>query len=190
MMETDDKQVEITKQDLHKVVPAAPRQELQGPKPVKVSYPALLTRPAGVATSCAKCGSPVHRTPSAVPFKGGPYQGGFLCSECWILDWEDNPDIAADAATRQWLSEEARRIKMRRAGGASTLYQDGVNHVYLTQRGTILIDLARLPFGGPDEYDPERVKTLLKLLTVAADKAPGFGAEQAETPPKPAPPQA
>ena len=79
---------------------------------------------------------------------------------------------------------------MRRAGGASTLYQDGVNHVYLTQRGTVLIDMARLPFGGPDEYDPERVKTLLMLLMAIAEKAPGFGPEAKETPPKPASPPA
>ena len=189
-MDAEDKQVEITKQNLHKVVPAAPQGELQGPKPVKVSNPILITRPAGVPTTCAKCGAPVHRTPSAVPFKGGPYQGGFLCGDCWVLDWEGNPDIAADGPTRQWLSEEARRIKMRRAGGASTLYQDGVNHVYLTQRGTVLIDLVRLPFGGPDEYDPERVKTLLMLLMAIAEKAPGFGPEAKETPPKPASPPA
>ncbi len=187
-MDGGEKKVEIRKQDSHRVVPAAPHQELQGSKPVKVANPLLVARSAPVPTTCAQCGAPVHRTPSSIPFKQGPHQGGFLCRECWILEWAGSPEIAADAPTRQWFEEEARRIKIRRAGGSSTIYQDGVNTVYLTQRGTVLIDLARLPFGSPDEYDPERFRALMRLFQAVAKKMPGFGAEEkppVDNPPKP-----
>ncbi len=184
MKDGEEKQVEITKPDSHRVVPAAPQKELKGPTPVKVSNPLLVARSAPVPTTCAQCGEPVHRTPSAIPFTHGPHQGGFLCKECWILEWAGSPEIAADAPTRQWFEEEARRIKMRRAGGSSTIYQDGVNTVYLTKRGTVLIDLARLPFGSPDEYDPDRFQALLRLFEAVAKKMPEFGANE-KAPPEP-----
>ena len=191
-MNDEEKKVEIKKPE-RRVVPSSSVQELQPHAPLKVGNPLLVTRAAPIPTTCAQCGAPVHRTPSSIPFKGGPHQGGFLCRECWILEWAENPDIAADTPTRQWFADEARRIRMRRAGGASTLYQDGVNKAYLTQRGTVLIDIARAPFGGPDEYDPARFQTLMRLFKVVAEKVPGFapgGTAEPETPAPPAPPPA
>ncbi len=189
-MADEEKKVEIRKAE-RRVVPAAPAQEIHPPTPVKINNPLLLTRAAPIPTTCAQCGAPVHRTPSSVPFKGGPHQGGFLCRDCWILEWAENPDIAADAPTRQWFSDEERRIRMRRAGGSSTLYQDGVNKAYLTPRGTVLIDLARLPFGGADEYNPARFKALVRLFKAVGEKIPGFStalsADEKTAPPTPSP---
>ncbi len=86
---------------------------------------------------------------------------------------------------------------MRRAGGSSTLYQDGVNKAYLTPRGTVLIDLARLPFGGPDEYDPARFQALVRLFKAVGEKIPGFSTDlpadektALPTPPPAEPPKA
>jgi hypothetical protein len=167
-----------------KVVPAAPPEQLR-PKnaPLRVGNPTLVPGASPVPTMCAQCGAPVHRKPASIPFKAGPHRGGFLCQECWILEWAGNPEIAADAPTRQWFAEEAERIKIRRAGGAQVLYQDGVNRAYLTQRGTVLLDLAKLPFGGPDEYDPGRFQAMLRLFEAVAQKVPGFAPPAAPPPP-------
>lgn len=192
-MSDAENDVEITKPETRTVVPASPQEELKSGTPVKVHNPALISQSAPMPTTCAKCGAPVHRTPSSVPFKGGSHPGGFLCRECWVLEWAESPDVAADAPTRKWIAEEATRIKVRRAGGSSTIYKDGVNSVYLTKRGTILIDLARLPFVGPDEYDPARVQTLIKLFKAVSEKLPQFATEAKLVPPKeppPAPPKA
>lgn len=175
--------------EVRKVVPAAPLGELRPPGgPLKIGNPLLLQGGAPVPTMCAQCGAPVHRKPSSVPFKGGPHQGGFLCQECWILEWAGNPEIAADVPTRQWFAEEAARIRMRRAGGAQVLYQDGTSKAYLTPRGTVLVDLAKLPFGGPDEYDPGRYRSMLRLFEAVAQKVPGFALAPApDAPPAQAP---
>jgi hypothetical protein len=156
------------------------------PKPMPVGNPLLINRAAPIPTACAQCGTPVRRTPGSVPFTSGPHQGGFLCRDCWILEWEGNPDVAADSPTRKWFAEEAQRIRVRRAGGAEILYNDGHHKAYLTPRGTILIDVARLPFGGPDEYDPDRFKTLMQVFKAVGEKVPGFGGPATEPPPKPA----
>lgn len=191
-------QVEIKKPgtaDQNRVVPSAP-QDHTPPKPVPVGNPLLVTATgataATVPTACAKCGAPVHRKPAAIPFKGGPHRGGFFCRDCWILEWADNSDIASDETTRQWMAEESRRIRMRRAGGSDVLYSDGTNKAYLTPRGTVLIDLKRLPFGGADEYDPDRCKALLDMFRAVAEKQiPGyptaFGNPENEPKPEPEP---
>ncbi len=179
----------------NRVVPSAP-QDHTPPKPVPVGNPLLVTATpaATVPTACAKCGAPVHRKPATVPFKGGPHRGGFFCRDCWILEWAENPDIASDETTRQWMAEESRRIRMRRAGGSDVLYSDGTNKAYLTPRGTVLIDLKRLPFSGADEYDSDRFKTLLAMFQAIADKrVAGYGTvlgqpeKEPEPEPEPAP---
>lgn len=174
MTKGDEKQVEIRKPDQNVVVPATPQEQIQPPVPVKVANPTLVSRTSGVPTTCAQCGSPLRRKAGAKPFTGGPHQGGFLCQECWVLEWAEHPDVAADASTRQWFLDEAERIRVRRAGGSSTIYEDGVNRAYLTPRGTVLIDIARCPFGGPDEYDSDRFKALIRMFQALSVKVPGF----------------
>ena len=117
-----------------------------------------------VPVLCVKCGAKTQKTQSSRPFNEGPYKGGFLCQDCIILDWSDQPGIAADVATRKWLEEESRRIRLQRAGeGAKLVYDDGANRAYLTRRGTVVVDLARAPFGAPDEYDADRFQALMRL---------------------------
>lgn len=187
---TDERELQFKKPSAPKVVPAAPSHQVQVPKaPRAVENPLLVARRSAIPMSCAKCSAPVHRKPSSVPFQGGPHQGGFLCQECWILEWADNPEIAADAPTRQWFAEEAARIRTRRAGGSEVLYHDGVNKAYLTPRGTVLIDLAKLPFGSPDEYDPGRFSALMGLFRAVSAKVNGYEIppiQEALKPPDPA----
>jgi hypothetical protein len=185
-----DKQAEIKIEGaaVAKIVPAAPSSQVRPPQPpLSIGNPMLLTRAAPIPTACAQCGATVHRTPSSTPFKGGPHHGGFMCPECWILEWADHPEIAADAPTRQWFAEEAARIRTRRAGGAEVLYRDGQNKAYLTKRGTVLVDLAKLPFGSPDEYDPDRFRTLIRLFRAVASKVDGY--EMPDPDPIPEPPK-
>ncbi len=123
-----------------------------------------------VPVLCKRCGANTQRTPSSTPFIEGPYKGGFLCQDCRVLDWADHPEIAGDAGTRQWIEEEARRIHLKRAGeGSQLLYDDGANRAYLTRRGTITVDLTRTPFGAPDEYDPDRFRSLMRLFEGVKD---------------------
>jgi hypothetical protein len=64
--------------------------------------------------------------------------------------------------------------------GSELLFEDGESRAFLTDRGTVLIDLKRLPFGGPDEYDGDRFKVLLKMAKAFEEKqVPGY-----EAPPK------
>lgn len=87
-----------------------------------------------------------------------------------VLDWSDQPGIAADAETRQWIEEESRRIRLQRAGeGSQLVYDDGANRAYLTRRGTVVVDLARAPFGAPDEYDADRFQSLMRLFEGVKD---------------------
>lgn len=169
------KDMEIRKPE-RRVVPAtADPKGVTPPKPLPITNPLLVNRPSAIPTACAQCGTPVRRTPGSIPFTSGPHQGGFLCRECWILEWDGNPDVAADGPTRRWFAEEAQRIRVRRAGGAELLYNDTHHKAYLTPRGTVLIDVARLPFGGPDEYDPDRFQSLMRVFKVVGEKVPGFG---------------
>lgn len=146
--------------------PSSPAATPTAPSPASRWTPASSVRPpAPIPATCAQCGAEIKRTPASVPFRGGPHQGGFLCQECWILEWDSNPDIAADAATRQWFYQEARKIRLKRAStGGEVIYQNGENRAYRTQRGTIVIDLKRIPFGGADEFDRQRLDELRKLL--------------------------
>jgi hypothetical protein len=147
------------------------------PSPASRWTPASTVRPPGpIPATCAQCGAEIKRTPASVPFRGGPHQGGFLCQECWILEWDSNPDIAADAATRQWVSQEARKVRLKRAAtGGDVIYQNGENRAYRTQRGTIVIDLKRIPFGGADEFDRPRLEELKKLLEHITHLPPAGG---------------
>ena len=150
--------------------------------PIPVENPGMISRRIPIAVSCAQCGDKMTRDPATVPFQAGPYKGGFLCKECWIIYWDEHPEILAAAASRQWVKSEARAIRVKRAGaGSELLFEEDGSRAYLTERGTVLVDLKRLPFGGPDEYDPARFATLLKIAQACRDKeVPGYGSSPAK----------
>lgn len=149
-------------------VPAQPGSPAasEGPSPASRWTPASAIRPPGpIPATCAQCGAEIKRAPASVPFKGGPHHGGFLCQDCWVLEWDANSDIAADLATRQWFSAEARKIRLRRAAvNGEVVYQNGEARAYRTQRGTVVIDIKRIPFGGADEFDRARLEELRKAV--------------------------
>jgi hypothetical protein len=161
-------------------VPAKDREEvtlvLVPIVPIPVENPGMVSRRIPIPVSCAQCGSRMTRDPSTVPFRVGPFKGGFLCRECWILYWDDRPELLADVKSRQWVSGQAREIRLKRVGdGSELLFEDGESRAFLTDRGTVLVDLKRLPFGGPDEYDGERFKILLKMAKAFQEKlVPGY----------------
>lgn len=145
-------------------------------QPMRVENPGMTVRRSPVALLCAQCGAQMTRDPATVPFGSGPWKGGFLCKECWVLHWDEHPELLADAESRRWVSQEARSIRLKRVGGgAELLFEEGPHRAYLTERGTVIVDIARLPFGGPDEYDPDRFATLLRVAQALRDKkVPGY----------------
>ena len=96
-----------------------------------------------------------------------------------MLSTLEKLEILADAASRQWVKLEARAIRVKRAGaGSELLFEEDGNRAYLTDRGTVLIDLKRLPFGGPDEYDAARFQILLKMAKAFEAKGVDMGPER------------
>lgn len=147
--------------------------------PIPVENPGMLSRRAPIRVSCAQCGERMMRDPSAAPFQNGPFKGGFFCKDCWVLYWDEHPELLADAASRQWVRAEARTIHAKRVGaGAELLFEEDGNRAYLTERGTVLITLKRLPFGGPDEYDAGRFQMLLKMAKAFEEKGVDMGPER------------
>lgn len=163
--------------------PPAVREEvtlvLQKVVPIQVENPGMISRRIPIPVSCIQCGEKMTRDPATVPFQTGPYKGGFLCTECWVLYWDEHPEILADAASRQWVKAQARAILIKRAGaGSELLFEEDGNRAYLTDRGTVLIDLKRMPFGGPDEYDASRFQMLLKMAKAFEAKGVDMGPER------------
>lgn len=146
------------------------------PQPLAVENPGMMARRAPVSLLCAQCGVQMTRDPAATPFKTGPWKGGFLCKDCWVLYWDEHPELIADASSRGWVAQQARSIRLKRVGGgAELLFEEGPNRAYLTERGTVIVDIERLQFGGPDEYDPARFAILMKIAKACHDKqVPGY----------------
>lgn len=139
--------------------------------PIPVENPGMVSRRIPIAVSCAQCDARMTRDPATAPFRTGQFKGGFLCRDCWVLYWDDHPEMLADVKSRQWVLAEARSIRLRRAGaGSELLFEEDGNRAYLTPRGTVLIDLKRLPFGGPDEYDANRFGVLLRMSKAFGEK--------------------
>lgn len=153
-------------------VKAKPRREIipagdptAASQPLTVENPGFMTRKVPIVTTCAQCGAHTTRNPGTTPFSTGQYKGGFFCRECWTLYWDEHPELLGDAKSRAMVAEEARRIRLKRAGdGSKLLFEGDGNRAFLTPRGTVIIDLKRLPFGGPDEFDEDRLKALGTLL--------------------------
>lgn len=144
-----------------------------GPYPLKDS--GVVVRKLPIPTNCAQCGARTVRDPGTLPFSTGPYKGGFFCKDCWTLHWDEHPELLADAATRAEVAEKAREIRLRRAGNACEILAeaDGAR-AYLTPRGTVFLEIPRNPFGGPDEFDPARFKTLATLMEGVRQKVEAF----------------
>ena len=146
-------------------------------QPMPVENSLLVGRKVPVAVLCAECGQKMTRTPTARPFSEGPHKGGFRCQSCWALYWDEHPELLANQESRRLVANQAREIRIKRAGGEGSelLYDDGENKAFLTARGTIVLALKRSTFDGPDEYDGERFKTLLKAIeAVYGKKVPGY----------------
>lgn len=137
-------------------------------EPITVDNPGFVTRKQPIGTTCAQCGAKTSVKPGSLPFSSGPYKGGFLCPDCWTLFWDEHPELLGDAKSRAVVAEEARRIRLKRAGdGSELIVEDTGNRAFYTRRGTVVIDLKRLPFGGADEYDAQRIATMRRLLEAA-----------------------
>lgn len=125
---------------------------------------------------CAICSAPPKRLPPAGdPFEAGPYQGRYWCGDCWTLYYDEHPDNLADADTRQFVAEEAKKIRLDRLrNGAEVIYEDGENRAFLTERGTILFDVHSATPMQPMEFDPERFMAMVKAMQAVKGKVPGY----------------
>jgi hypothetical protein len=159
--------------------PANPDEfvRLEKVEPLQVENPGLVRRMA-IPVSCAQCGSRMERSATASPFKDGPFKGGFFCNACWTLFLDEHPEILADRKSREWVEREARSIRLKRAGnGGELLFGEGESRAYLTPRGTVILDLKRLEFGGPDEYDSDRFQTFIRIFLEVSKRVAGFSTE-------------
>lgn len=150
---------------------------LEKVEPIQVENPGLVRRMA-IPVSCAQCGSRMERSATASPFKDGPFKGGYFCKDCWMIFWDEHPEVLADRKSREWVEREARSIRIKRAGnGGELLFEEGESRAYLTPRGTVILDLKRLEFGGPDEYDSDRFQALVRMFREVSKRVSGFSTE-------------
>jgi len=102
------------------------------------------------------------------PFRSGPWKGGYWCQDCWTLWYDANPWHLADQATKDYIAQEAGRIRDRRET-SQVLYEDKIVRLTLTSRGTVRIVFQKSEFMAADECDPER----LLALSTAIDSLRG-----------------
>jgi hypothetical protein len=163
-------------------IPVPNLSQVDGQRPVPVANPAERERrfrPFDVV--CAKCDRAIHPRRGAEPFRKGPYKGGFLCPECFILDQDEHPDPKMSPAARGRLAEEAKKIRQEIAiTRGELMHEDDDVRAWMTPRGTIHLDLKRTPFSGPDEYDIWRFRALLRAFRAVGKQCPGLGFEEAE----------
>lgn len=130
------------------------------------------TRCDAVGMGCGICQGAIKTAPRSDPFSGGPWRGRYLCTDCWVLYWFDHPEDLADLATKQAVAEEAKQIRFKR--GSELLYEDGVNRIFLSARGTLIFDIHSVVEHAANEYDPERFQALVKALKAVSGKVPGY----------------
>lgn len=133
---------------------------------------------------CAKCGGPIASwqgsVPGGEPFKSGPYKNRYWCRDCWMIHWHNHPEDLADDYTREWVGEQAATARLKK-GGEVILKEEEGTQVFLTDRGTVLINVAFTPGCTPNEFDPDRFQTLLRIMqAIDALKIPGFSMAQSE----------
>jgi hypothetical protein len=127
---------------------------------------------------CAICQAPPRRLPPAGdPFTSGPYQGRYWCADCWTLYYNENSEHLADADTKQYVEEEAKKIRLDRLrNGAEMIYEDGENRVFLTERGTVLFDIQSATPLQAMEFDADRYAGFIKAMNAIKGKVPGYEA--------------
>lgn len=144
--------------------PKAPNPPLQPWNPPQESVP-----PAWIMAAkkgCAQCMGRLRVPPAAPPFSGGPNVGRYLCMDCWTLYWDEHPENLADADSRRYVAEEARRIRLRRQ--ASVLFQEGPSRIYLSSRGTLILDLHSKAELAPNEFDAEKLALLGRAIAAVS----------------------
>lgn len=139
------------------------------------SVAALKARDAAAKLGCAQCQGPIRVPPAGDPFSQGPYRGRYLCADCWTLYWDEHPEDLADDASRQYVREEAKQIRLKR--GAEVLYEEGQNRVYLSNRGTLVFDIRSAVQTAENEFDPERFQLLVRAVKAVSGKVPGYQGE-------------
>lgn len=146
---------------------------------------AFATAISAAKKGCAQCGGPIRIPPSGDPFSSGGWRGRYLCADCWTLWWDEHPEDLADGASREYVSGQARHIRLRR--GSELLFEENESRVFLTERGTLLFALKAQDGCAPDEFDPARFDLLLRALRAVDTKGvsgycfPGIPAAAGET---------
>jgi hypothetical protein len=111
---------------------------------------------------CAVCSAAVRVPPAGDPFSKGPYIGRYWCGDCWTLYWDEHPDHLADEESRNYVREEAKRIRLKR--GSQIIFEEGENRVFRTAKGTIVFDFRTSKELALNEYDAPRMTILLRAL--------------------------
>jgi len=117
---------------------------------------------------CAQCHGRLRIPPAGPPLSNGPNVGGYLCGDCWTLYWDEYPKGLADADSRRYVAEEAKRIQLRRK--ASVLFQDGQSKVYISSRGTVVFEIKSNAELAINEYDAEKLALLVKAVNEVAGR--------------------
>lgn len=132
------------------------------PTEASLAMPFLCARP--------DCRAPIQNPKSSgEPFREGAHKGGYLCRECWILEWDENSWNLADESTREWAAEEASRIRSRRET-SELLFRDGLNMAHLTARATVRLCIEKSSTCSADEYDPARLIMLQRAIAQVVEK--------------------
>lgn len=131
-----------------------------------------------ISCASAECGTPI-KFPRGEPFREGPNKGGYRCHECWILEWDSKPWELADAATRELVAEEARKIRDRRSS-SEVVYREGDACAHLTPRGTVRLSIPAPEFCAEDEFDAARFRLLKRAVDEIAQKMPEWFTEGVE----------
>ncbi len=122
---------------------------------------------------CAKCGAEIKVPPSGDPFQNGPWRGRYICPECWTLWWAEHPEELADETSRRYVLQEAKRILALRSA-VDTLFDENGTSVHVTGKGTFIIRIRCADGANPEEYDPERLRSLIKAIRAITEKIPGY----------------
>lgn len=117
---------------------------------------------------CGKCSAPIPwftsgQPPAGEPFKSGQYKGRFWCADCWTLYWDTHQEDLADQASRDYVVQESAAIRLKK--NSEMLYNDDDgSQVFLTERGTVVLNLAMSPGCAPNEFDAARFQILIRAL--------------------------
>jgi hypothetical protein len=135
---------------------------------------------AAALLGCGLCGGAVRTPPASDPFSTGSYAGRYWCADCWTLYWHEHPEHLADSPSRLYVAKEAQRIRCAR--GWELLFEEGDNKAFLTERGTLMIQLSPVEGFGVGEYHPDQFRVLVRALReIDRKNVPGFSLEERAT---------